>query len=102
MLGLVVRFDLKPGSGEAFDRLAEETLAKIRTEEPGTIIYACHRLEGEPNARVFYELYRDREAFDAHEQQAHRRRFLTEREEHLVSTRVEFLSLNAGKGTPTS
>src|SRR5205809_961757 len=62
-LGLVVRFALKHGAGDAFDRLTSETVEQIRAHEPGTLLYAVHRVEGDPDARLFYELYRDRAAF---------------------------------------
>jgi quinol monooxygenase YgiN len=103
VFGLVVRFDLKPGTGEAFDALAGKAVSLIQTSEPGTLIYACHSVEGGPNARVFYELYRDRIAFEEHERQPHIRHFLEERQRHLAGPpRVEFLALQAGKGTPGS
>src|SRR4029453_9783009 len=101
MFGLVVRFNLKGGSGPDFDRLTEETVTGIRAAEPGTLIYACHEVEDDPDARVFYELYQDRSAFDAHEQQPHVRRFLAEREQYLAAPpRVEFLNLRAATFVP--
>lgn len=76
-------------------------VARIRTQEPGTLVYACHAVDGDPNARVFYELYRDREAFDEHEGQEHVRRFLSQRSQYMdVDPRVEFLHLQDGKGVP--
>jgi quinol monooxygenase YgiN len=102
MFGLVVRFNLKGGSGPDFDKLTDETVAEIRTAEPGTLIYACHQVEDDPDARVFYELYRDRSAFDAHEQQPHIRRFLAEREQYMAAApRVEFMRLRTGAGVPS-
>lgn len=99
MFGLVVRFSLREGHVETFDALVQETLAGVRQREPGTLIYACHEVDGDPNARVFYELYRDRDAFDKHEQQDHVRRFLEQRQQHLTAEpRVEFLELREGKG----
>jgi quinol monooxygenase YgiN len=68
--GLVVRFRLAAGHEERFDELVAATLAGIRDHEPGTLVYASHAVEGEPGVRVFYELYRDRAAFEAHEAQA--------------------------------
>lgn len=59
MFALVVRFDLLPGTEDEFDWLAE-TGAGIRAEEPGTLLYLCHTVPGEPSARVFYELLRSR------------------------------------------
>lgn len=95
-LALVVRFTLRPGSAEAFDRLAAETLDGIRAHEPGTLLYVCHQVEGQPDQRVFYELYRDQEAFQAHETQPHVRQFLADREQYLTATEVDFLAPIAG------
>lgn len=100
MFGLVVRFTCKDeDSASAFDRLVAETIGKIETEEPGTLVYAVHRVDGQPLQRIFYELYRDRAAFDAHEEQEHVRRFLGAREELLASVEVDWLDLQVGKGT---
>ncbi|WP_163549725.1 putative quinol monooxygenase [Candidatus Frankia nodulisporulans] len=101
MFGLVVRFDLRPDAADGFDRLVAETAPLIATSEPGTLIYATQVVEGEPGARIFYELYRDRAAFDEHERQEHVRRFLAAREEFLAGPpRVEFLTGVGGKGLP--
>ncbi|MFP5372164.1 MAG: putative quinol monooxygenase [Actinomycetes bacterium] len=101
MFGLVVRFDIAAGQEAAFDRLTDETVDLVRSREPGTLVYACHAVSEEPSARVFYELYRDRDAFEAHEAQDHVRRFLEEREQFLIGPpRVEFLALQTGKGVP--
>ena len=98
---ICVRFDLKPGAEEGFDELVHETLSLIQSEEPETLIYACHLVEGAPAARVFYELYRDAAAFEEHERQEHVRRFLDERSQYLVGPPcVEFLHVQASKGTP--
>ncbi|GII67346.1 hypothetical protein Skr01_74310 [Sphaerisporangium krabiense] len=100
MFGLVVRFTCKDeASAAAFDQLVAETIEKIRTEEPGTLVYASHLVEGQPLQRIFYELYRDRAAFDTHEEQEHTRRFLGARDELLASVEVDWLSLQTGKGT---
>jgi quinol monooxygenase YgiN len=100
--GLVVRFHLRPGHEPDFDALVSRTLEGIRGREPGTLIYTSHGVEGQPQQRVFYELYRDRAAFDAHEQEPHIRHFLTEREQHLESFEVDFLALLDGKGASAS
>ncbi len=100
MFGLVVRFTCKDqASAATFDQLVSDTISKIRESEPGTVIYASHRVDGQPLQRIFYELYRDRSAFDAHEEQEHTRRFLAAREELLASVEVDWLELQSGKGT---
>jgi quinol monooxygenase YgiN len=96
--GLVVRFALKPETGDAFDRLTSETVDQIRAHEPGTLLYAVHRVESDPDARLFYELYRDRAAFDDHEAQPHTRRFLAERGRYLIGFDVDKLSVIVSKG----
>ncbi|WP_239335044.1 putative quinol monooxygenase [Frankia sp. CiP3] len=101
MFGLVVRFDLRSGAAGEFDRLVAETLPLIVSVEPGTLVYATQEVEGEPDVRIFYELYRDRVAFDEHERQEHVRGFLAAREEFLAGPpRVEFLTGVGGKGLP--
>lgn len=98
MFGLVVRFDLNDRA-EEFDALASATLASIKSSEPGTLFYGCHRVTGEPNARIFYELYADREAFDVHERTPHVLEFLAAREQYFASPpRVEFFDSFDGKG----
>lgn len=99
MFGLMVRFTCKDETtADAFDQLVGETIGKIETEEPGTLVYAVHRVDGQPLQRIFYELYRDRAAFDTHEEQEHVRRFLGAREALLASVEVDWLDLQVGKG----
>ena len=100
MFGLFVRFTCKDqASAEAYDRLVAETVEAIKANEPGTLVYASHLVEGQPLQRIFYELYRDEAAFEAHEASAHTRRYLDERDQYLASTEVDWLTLQTGKGT---
>ena len=100
MFGLFVRFTCRDeASAEAYDRLVAETIEAIKANEPGTLVYATHREEGQPLQRIFYELYQDRSAFEAHEASPHTRRYLDEREQYLASTEVDWLTLQTGKGT---
>lgn len=101
MFALVVRFDVRPGSEADFDRLVATTTARIRAEEPGTLLYLCHTVRGQPGARIFYELYRDNAAFQAHEVQPHIKEFHAQREPYMAGPeRVEFLDRLDGKGWP--
>jgi quinol monooxygenase YgiN len=101
MFGLCARFTCKDqASAEAYDRLIAETIEAIKANEPGTIVYASHLVEGQPLQRIFYELYKDKAAFEAHEASAHTRRYLDERGRYLVSPPVvDWLTLQAGKVT---
>jgi quinol monooxygenase YgiN len=100
MFGLCVRFTCKDqASAEAYDRLVAETVEGIRASEPGTLVYASHLVEGQPLQRIFYELYRDRQAFEAREAAPHTRRYLDQRDQYLAATEVDRLTLQTGKGT---
>ncbi len=66
-----------------FDALVKETEAGIRAHEPGTLVYACHTVEGAPNERIFFEIYADRAAFDEHEHHRRTLRFLSERTRYV-------------------
>ncbi|MGH3809003.1 MAG: putative quinol monooxygenase [Pseudonocardiaceae bacterium] len=99
MFALVVRFYLRDEeAAKGFDKLAEETAAKIRESETGTLIYAIHKVKDAPLSRIFYELYESREAFDVHERQEYTKRFLDERDQYLTGVRAELLDPPAGKG----
>ena len=100
MFGLCVRFTCKDeAAAEAYDRLVANTIEAIKTDEPGTLVYASHTVEGQPLQRIFYELYRDKAAFEAHEAALHTRRYLDERDQYRASTEVDWLTLQTGKGT---
>ncbi|MFJ9472465.1 putative quinol monooxygenase [Streptomyces caniferus] len=88
---LLVRFTLRDTSAALqFDDLVAQTIDGVRAEA-GTLVYAVHTPVEEPLVRVFYELYADRAAFQAHEGQAHTRHFLAAREPLLSNVEVTFL-----------
>ena len=100
MFGLSVRFTCKDeASAQAYDRLVTETVEGLKAHEPGTLVYAVHTVKDQPLQRIFYELYRDKAAFEAHEAAPHTRRYLAERDQYLASTEVDWLTLQTGKGT---
>jgi quinol monooxygenase YgiN len=99
MFGLVVRFTCKDESAAAaFDDLVARTGELIRANEPGTVVYAVHRVDGRPLERIFYELYRDRAAFDEHESKDYVKTFLADREQYLAAIAVDWLDLVSAKG----
>jgi quinol monooxygenase YgiN len=98
VFALFVRFDLRPGAADGFDALVNEMLPLVRSHEPGTLVYVCTKdLAAPESARLFFELYRDRAAFDDHERQEHVARFLTARGEFVAYVRVEFVDPYDGK-----
>jgi quinol monooxygenase YgiN len=96
---LVVHFHLHDErAATAFDDLVARTTPQIERLEPGTLAYLVHSVPDQPLTRVFYELYADRAAFDAHEGQPHVKHFLAEREQHLSGVDVTFMQAESGKG----
>lgn len=66
LYAVVARFDLKAEHEDEFDALAAWRISQASAHEPGLVGYAVHRIDGEPLARVFYEIYRDEAAFRQH------------------------------------
>ncbi|MGH3445991.1 MAG: putative quinol monooxygenase [Nocardioidaceae bacterium] len=100
LFALVVRFTLREDFEDAFDQLVERTVSQVREHEPDTLVYAVHQVDGHPRQRMFYELYRDRAAFDDHEARAYVKSFLRAREQLLAATEVDVLELVTAKGAP--
>ena len=99
MFALVVRFDCRDqAAATSFDELTAEVVQQITEREPGTLVYAAHSVEGAPLARIFYEVYRDRDAFETHEAADHVRLFHTRKDPLVVGRRVEFLSPGSTTG----
>ena len=99
MIGIVVRFDVHDeAAATEFDGLTAAVVEQIRTEEPGTLVYATHRVRGEALARVFYEIYADDAALQAHEDASHVQRFHALKERLLAGPpRVELVVPGPGK-----
>ena len=62
---VTARLKAKPGQG---DQLAEALgkLVDAVADEEGTELFVMHRVSDDPDAVVFYEVYRDQDALDAH------------------------------------
>ncbi|GLX05858.1 hypothetical protein [Microbispora sp. NBRC 16548] len=98
--GLLTVFTLLDGSGEAFDKLAEETVEAVQRNEPDTLLFVCHAVKSAPLQRIVYELYRDEVGYGEHQRQPHMERFATERVRYVLAANVIELSVNAAKVVP--
>ncbi len=98
--GRILIFTLLDDRAADFDRLAEETAEHVRTGEPDTLVYVIHLVPNAPMQRIFYEIYRDRAAFDSHESQPYMQRFVTERRACVLATNVIELRLKYAKVAP--
>ncbi len=75
----------------AFDQLVADAVPLIHDREPGTLTYDTYTVEGDPLARVFYEVYADAEAHAEHERQPHTVDFLNAVRAIVSNIRVEQL-----------
>src|SRR5688572_15869836 len=61
-----VKLPATPGKGaelvDAFSSLYDGPL----DAEPGTVVHVIHQAKDDPDSVIFYELYADQAAFDAH------------------------------------
>jgi len=93
VFAIAVRFDLPdPAAAAEFDELVARTVPGILAEEEGTLVYVPHRVEGEPLARLFYEVYADRDGHRAHEARPATAAFLDRVRELVTSVRAEMLT----------
>jgi quinol monooxygenase YgiN len=98
--GRILIFTLLDDRVADFDRLAEQTAEEVRTREPDTLVYVIHVVPNAPMQRIFYEIYRDRAAFDRHENQPYMKRFVADRRAYVLATNVIELRLKYAKVAP--
>ncbi len=98
--GRIQIFTLLDDRAAEFDRLAEETADLVSAGEPDTLVYVIHLVPNAPMQRIFYETYRDRAAFESHENQPYMQRFVAERRALVLATNVIELRLKYAKVAP--
>ena len=98
--GRILIFTLLDDRVADFDRLAEQAAEEVRTREPDTLVYVIHTVPNAPMQRIFYEIYRDRTAFDSHENQPYMKRFVADRRACVLATNVIELRLKYAKVAP--
>lgn len=93
MFSLIARFTLTDeAAAPRFDALAAELAREVHRSEPGALVYVCHTVTDEPLVRVFYEAYRDRETFEAHQKMPHTRRFFAAYGRYAADLHVDLLT----------
>jgi quinol monooxygenase YgiN len=98
--GMIAIYTLLEDKVADFDRIAEEAAEQVRANEPDTLVYVIHTVPKAAMQRIFYEVYRDRDAFERHEQQPYIKRFVTARRPYVLATNVIELRLKYAKVSP--
>ena len=71
MIGLIARLKVRPGKDAEFVAAFVALAAKVKTDEPGNLLYQLTKSRSDPSEYVVMELYRDQAAVDAHPKTAH-------------------------------
>jgi quinol monooxygenase YgiN len=98
--GLIAIYTLLEDKVADFDRVADEAAEQVRAQEPDTLVYVIHTVPKAPMQRIFYEIYRDRAAYERHEQQPYIKRFVTARRPFVLATNVIELRVKYAKISP--
>ncbi|HET7504908.1 MAG TPA: putative quinol monooxygenase [Kofleriaceae bacterium] len=80
VLTVIAKLRAAKGKGDALAALLAEQAAAVRAAEPGCLVYRPHRSTKDPDVFVFYEMYQDDAAFDAHRKAPHLTAFRERRE----------------------
>ena len=73
---------------------------QVRASEPDTLVFIVHAVPSAPMQRIFYEVYRDRAAFEAHKRQPYVTAFEADRRPYVLATNVIELGLQQAKVSP--
>jgi quinol monooxygenase YgiN len=97
LYGLIAIYTLAEGATADFDALAEEVVAEVRASEPDALVYAVHSVPNAEMQRIFYEVYRDRMAYEDHKRRPHIQRFEADRGPYVLATNVIELGMQQVK-----
>lgn len=85
---ILVEFDLKPSIAGKFMPLMRENALRSLADEPGCLVFDVHLHKDAPDRVVLYEIYIDREAFEAHLVAPHFLSFDAAVADHILAKRV--------------
>ncbi len=66
MLIVIARVKVQAGKEDEFAAAGRKMIAHVKGHEPGTVTYTLNQSTADKTDFVFYEAYRDQEAFAAH------------------------------------
>ena len=99
MIAYTVTITTRPGARDDVLALLRE-LVDAAAGEPGTLLYAFHTIDGEPDTIVSYELFGDDDALAAHQAAPVVARVAAQLRDLVVRTDVRRGAPVVGKGLP--
>ena len=100
LFGQIAIYTLLEGQAEEFDGLIEHVVELVRARERDTLVFIVHAVPSAPMQRILYEVYRDRAAYEEHNQQPYVARFEIDRAPLVLATNVIELGLQQAKVSP--
>jgi quinol monooxygenase YgiN len=97
LYGLIAIYTLADNRVAEFDALAEQVVREVRTTEPDALVYAVHSVPNAPMQRIFYEVYRDRMAYEEHQRRPYIARFEADCNPYVLATNVIELGTRQAK-----
>ena len=67
---VVAKLKAKKGQEKEMETILSDMVAKVESEE-GTLLYTLHRSQSDPCTFMFYEKYKDSDAFQTHSATPH-------------------------------
>ena len=74
-ISVIAKLKMKPGCEAAFEAAGKEMIATVRSAEPGTLAYVLYQNAKDPTEFIYYEVYQDQAALDAHGKTDHMKKF---------------------------
>ncbi len=100
LFGQIAIFTLLEDRVEEFDKLTGRVVEQVRSREPDTLVFIVHAVPSAPMQRILYEVYRDRSAYQWHNQQPHVQQFEADKRPYVLATNVIELGLQQAKVSP--
>jgi|SRR5215469_4570470 len=95
--GQIAIYTLLEDRVDEFDRLTESVVSQVRSREPDTLVFIVHAVPSAPMQRILYEVYRDRSAYERHNEQPYVQQFNAERRPFVLATNIIELGLQQAK-----
>jgi quinol monooxygenase YgiN len=72
---VIAKLKVQPGKDTEFEVAAKQMIATVKESEPGTLSYVLHKNTKDATEFVYYEVYQDQAALDAHGKTDHMKAF---------------------------
>jgi len=100
LFGQIAIYTLLEDRVQEFDQLTKRVVKLVRAQEPDTLVYIVHAVPSAPMQRILYEVYRDRDAYEAHRRQPYVLAFDSDRRPFVLATNIIELGLQQAKVSP--